>query len=231
VRKSPAVTQALKQYDPQKPETFLSVAGARLVAQADVGIEPENRVPITKDEALRKTAPIWGALPGQREGEVRKAAERFEKMFGPDFPEAFTYALSVHTEDQAVKKAAASAIRKWLKGQPVGPTEARQADQQTEVAATEAAVNAMAPERRGINVNPGRTMAQEMAAQPLPPETKPGAEAKPAPPSADIIALRRNPALEARFDEKYGKGAAKKILDAYPVGANNGSAFPPPMVP
>ena len=147
VSKVPAVVQAQAQYDPRQPETFRSVVDARLAAQEALGIEPANRSPITKDEALRETAPIWHALPGQETRVVRDVAARFEKMFGPDWPEAFTYALGTHREDLAVKEAAATVIRQFIKGQPVSPTEARQADQQREVQAAEAAVNAGAPPR------------------------------------------------------------------------------------
>jgi GH24 family phage-related lysozyme (muramidase) len=154
VRKSPAVTQALAQYDPQKPETYRSVADAQLAAQADLGIEPAYRSPITKDMALQLTAPIWHALPGQEKEAVQKATETFEKMFGRNWPEAFTYALGTHREDQAVKEAAANVIHRFLKGEPVGPTEARQADQQGEVAAAEGAVNAGAPRPPTLTPSP-----------------------------------------------------------------------------
>jgi len=209
-----------------------SVARARLATQEMHGIEPENRAPITKDEALRETAPIWRALPGQREGEVRKVAERFEKMFGPDFPEAFTYALSAHTEDQAVKKAAASAIRKWLKGQPVGLTEARQADQQTEVAATEAAVNARASSAEtaeAVRMGAGPFIPSDFAAKPAEAQLPP-----PSPPARAITFLRHNPQTADKFDAEYGKGMAEQILKSYPVGGNQtkgAGIFPPPQVP
>jgi GH24 family phage-related lysozyme (muramidase) len=146
VAKIPGPLQALT-YDPQKPETFRPIASMRLALQAELGIEPESRVPITKEEALRETAPIWHALPGQEEGAVKAVAERLDKMFGPDFPQAFAYSLSIHREDQAVKEAAASVVKRWIKGQPVGPTEAREADQQSEVGAAQAAVNAGVPPR------------------------------------------------------------------------------------
>ncbi len=144
VVRSPAVVEALKQYDSQNPASFRSVADARLAAQAELGIPEENRSPITKDEALEMIAPVWRALPGQERDVVAAAVERFEKMFGPDWPQAFTYALRTHSEDQAVKEAAAGFIRRALKGRAT-QADARHADEQSELRAAEGTVNAAAP--------------------------------------------------------------------------------------
>jgi hypothetical protein len=220
VARMPAVTEALRKYDLMKPETFRSVANATLAAQEMLGIPAEYRSPMTKDLALQMTASLRRILPGQERDTVGAVVERFEKMFGPDWPQAFTYALGVHSENQAVKEASAAVVRKYLKGQPVGPAEARQADQHSDVDAAESAVKSTAPAqdpfgmRRGTN--PGRVAAQQAASQPQSQGSQESKQQQVLPPADDIVALRRNPALANRFDEKYGKGTAKKILDSYP---------------
>jgi hypothetical protein len=216
VGKSPAVAEALRQYDPQHPETFRSVANARVAAQETLGIPVEYRSPITKDEALQMTAPLRRILPGQERDKVSEVVDRFDKMFGPDWPQAFTYAMGVHGESQAVKEAAAGVIRKYLKGQPVAPGEARQADQRDEVDAAQQAVTATKPRPTFSWDQPANRPST------APWNQKPGnkgeGEGKQqiVPPSDDIMALRRNPSLSPRFDQKYGLGTAKKILDSYP---------------
>jgi hypothetical protein len=229
VAKSPAVIMALQQYDPQKPETFRSVADARLAAQAELGIPPEERSAIAKDEALEMIAPVWRALPGQERAAVVAAAARFETMFGPAWPQAFTYALRAHAVDAAVKEAAVAVIRKWLKGQQASDAAARAVDQENEIAAADAAVRAMTPAQiretaEAVRMGAGPFVPADFAQPAATPErsAEKSVEARPVPPAADIIALRRNPALGARFDEKYGKGAAKQILERYPLGAGDG---------
>jgi len=131
----------------EQARDYRSVANASLAAQAELGIPAEYRSPIPKSMALQMAAPLWHALPGQEADTAQAVAERFEKMFGQDWPEAITYAMATHSENQAIKQDVANVIRRVLKGQPISRTEARQADQQSEVASAEAAVNAGLPPR------------------------------------------------------------------------------------
>src|SRR5712671_7678155 len=125
VRKSPAVVEAMRQFDSHKPETYRSVADAQLAAQAELGIPAENRSPIPKSMALQMAAPLWHALPGQEDGTVQAVAQHFEKMFGPKWPEAIIYAMATHSENQVIKQDVANVIRRVLKGQPISRAEAR----------------------------------------------------------------------------------------------------------
>lgn len=236
VADNPAVKAASSGYAGLDPSSFLPVAKARMEAQARLGISEEVRSPLTKAEALKLTTPLARMLPGDERQTLTDLATQFQQMFGEDADQAFTFALRARKVDNQTAQTAARVMRKLGLGQPITPDEARDADHANEVTAAQQAVTTTAPYQtppRERLANPGRVMARAesgatstatTAAQPQQPIASTPAKDKDQarmPPAEDIIALRRNPSLGARFDQKYGEGAAKKILEQYPVGIPN----------
>ena len=136
----PAVKDALGQYDPQRPETFKPVAQARMAAQERAGLDEEYRSPITKQEALKLTAPLRTMLPGQERETLTQIGEKFQQMFGDDAETAFSYALRAHKVDAATSQIAARVMRKLNLGATPTPGEAQQLDDAKETDAAARAV-------------------------------------------------------------------------------------------
>jgi GH24 family phage-related lysozyme (muramidase) len=233
VEKLPEVMAAKRAVSPQDPSSNLAVVKARLLAQTRLGIPDDAQSPITKAEALTMTAPLRTMLPGQERQVLTQIGEKFQKMYGDDADRAFAYALHVHKVGVETAQVGARIMKKLGLGQPLSSAELNGADDDTELSAATEAIKATAPQptaRRGVN--PGRVAAQGMRDEgQSPPVTVPPpaaaqkasvpeSNAGPAlvPDARDIIALRANPKLSTRFDQKYGAGKSKKILEAYPVG-------------
>jgi hypothetical protein len=142
VAKDPAVLDALKDYDPHRPETFRPVADARMAAQAQLGIEAQFRFPITREEAQLEAGPVYRALPGQETPILTAMMNRFRAMFGPKWPDAMAYALAQGHEDQASRDFAAATMMKFLKD-PANAAARREADRAAEQAAASSAVAAV----------------------------------------------------------------------------------------
>lgn len=220
-----AVKAAQAQYDPKKPETFHALVAARLAAQEARGIDDFSRSPMTRGETMALSVPLQRMLPGQETTTLRAVADEVQKRYGDNADKAFEYLLRQHKLDADSARRAVPIIKNLAAGQTPGTPITRSYDQASELGNAEKAVAGVDAARHVINVNPGRIMAQSArgegpAAAPAlakPQETTAKPE-KPVPPAGDIMALRKNPKLQQRFDEKYGPGAAKKILDAYPIG-------------
>jgi hypothetical protein len=145
VADDPTVKAALAAYDPANPRTFVPVARARLAAQQQAGIEPQYQSPVTKEEALQLTAPLYRMLPGQEAATAMAVAKKFEETFGDNWPQALSYGLAQHSESLAAKEAVSVAVRKLLRGQPVTRPEARDADQRSEVTAADRTIGSPRP--------------------------------------------------------------------------------------
>lgn len=232
----PAVKAARAQAVNLDPSTYRPLAKARMEAQAKLAIPEELRTPLTKDEALKLMKPLTRMMiPGKEKDVITDIAEKFDEMFGEHADEAFKYAWQQSGHDKQLTQTAALVIRKLGLGQPIAADEARSADQASEVRAAEGALpmgtrRGVDPDRGSLPASMPRNRGAEAAPAPVEapqPAPAPAAGAKPAAPGKDqarmptqedVIALRRYPKLTERFDAKYGNGAAKKILETYPVG-------------
>ena len=227
VRKSPAVTGALAQYDPKKPETFRSVASARLAAQEQLGIEPEYRSPITKAEALQLTEPLRTMLPGQEREVLTQIGQKFEQMFGDEADPAFGYALRAQKIDAATSQLAARVMRKIALGQQLASGDARQLDDAQELDAAQRAVTSPTWFERLLNSGAAPELAASQAAIGVPdysggatPSAKPIGPQLPAIKPRAIVYLLAHPETAAAFDKEFARpGMAKSILEKYSTAA------------
>lgn len=223
VGRDATVVNALAGYDKNKPETFRPIAAARLAAQEALGIDEEYRSPISKDEALKLTAPLRTMLPGQERQVLTAMGQKFEQLFGPDAEHAFAYALRAHKVDAETAQTAARIMKKLGIGQELTTGEAGDLDTARETAAADRAVTATAPqsaagwfaqsaEALGNADFPGGT-ASPSAPKPFGPEL-------PVVPPRAIEYLLANPATAAAFDKQFGKaGLAKELLEKYSAAA------------
>lgn len=210
VAQNGAVQGALARYDEKVPESFKPVADARLAAQERLGIDPEFRSPITKAEALKLTAPLRTMLPGDESKVLQQMGTKFQKMFGDQADEAFSYAIRAHKVDAEVAQQAANIVRKLRDGVPLVPSAVAPMDDAKERAAADRAVRGFAPPTAPGRA-PLRTVDNPAEAE-SPPVPKP-----PNVPPAAIEFLLKNPGSDAAFDKKYGPGRAKALREKFPV--------------
>lgn len=210
VEKNPIVRQARADLKADDPASWQSLAKARLVAQEAAGVEEPS--PLTKDEALQMTVGLRRMLPGQEKETIRGIVEDMQKKFGDDADLALSYALRAHKVDAETAQTAARLFRKIGNGEAITADDKAEVDRKTEIAAAEKAIRHYpATGVQGGSLNdmgeiPAFTSSQ--AAKPAEPEIRPA-------PAKAIMALRADPSLAADFDQKFGKGAAKKILDTF----------------
>ncbi len=232
-----AVREATAGMDPKQPSAMQKLAAVRLAAQERLGIDEDSRSPITKAEALRLTVPLRRMLPGQEREVLSDLADQFQETFGPYADQAFEYAIKANKLSAEASQTAARVVKKLGLGETPTRTDIQGADRSNEVDAAVAALKAISPrpgvmggaaERYATASGPeimarGTSSLRERQMGQTEPESKSvGEAAKPEParvPDArDIVALRSNPRLSDRFDQKYGPGKAKRILETYPVG-------------
>lgn len=206
VGRDATVIGALSGYDKNKPETFRPVATARLAAQEALGIDPEYRSPITKDEALGLTAPLRTMLPGQERDTLMALGQKFQQLFGDDAERAFAYALRAHKVDTETAQTAARIIKKLGLGKEVTPGDAGDLDSAKESAAADRAVT---------GTTTADTTGTGMASGTLQWEA-PDQDKSPVVPPRAIEYLLANPGTAAAFDKQFGKaGLAKDFLAKY----------------
>lgn len=216
VGKNQMVKAALAEYKPADPTTFKSVAATRMSAQEALGIEPEYRSPITKQEALQLTAPLRTMLPGQERQVLTSLGQKFQQMFGENADEAFAYALRAHKVDAETAQTAARVMRKLGLGQMVTAAEAAEVDDVKETAAANRAIKGYS------GVDPNFRFDPDMIGGAI--ETQPSHEAEgpqlPNVPPRAIEYLLKNPGTAGAFDKQFGRaGMAKEILEKYSVAA------------
>ena len=220
VNDDPAVRQANEAYNAKDPETYKAVIDARMAAQGRAGIPVEAQSPITKSEASAMTAPLRQMLPGQEKQTVEAVVNQFKQVYGDKADQALAYALGVSRVDDETSQQVAGVLRKLAKGAVPTRQEIDASRTGADVSAADKAVTAVRPANR---IDPAwntlRSMSDQGTDQPSE-ATIPAQAPKPTGvnvPAKAIRDLRANPDLASDFDAKYGKGASKRIFDAYPV--------------
>lgn len=208
VGRDATVVGALSGYDKNKPETFRPVAAARLAAQEALGIDPEYRSPITKDEALGLTAPLRTMLPGQERDTLTALGQKFQQLFGDDAERAFAYALRAHKVDAETAQTATNIVKKLWHGKEITAGDAGDLDAAQEHAAADRAVNKWPDQLAGGTAEGG--------VMPSPPQGQAQGPELPVVPPRAIEYLLANPGTAAAFDKQFGKaGLAKDLLEKY----------------
>lgn len=213
------VMEASSTFDKNKPETFGPVAAARLAAQDQLGIPYENQSPITKREAEAFMKPLMLALPGQKPKALEDIGVQLRSLFGDNADRAFLYGLRVMKVNADVATAAEGILKSLSEGKPLTDSERREALERTQAAQIEAALNAKAPPAKldtWMFTDPaGGGFTGFGAPVDAPPDSAEGK--RPTPSGAAIRDLRNNPSTASQFDQVYGPGAAKKLMEDYPA--------------
>lgn len=214
------VMEATKGYDPKKPETFGPLAAARMAAQEQLGIPAENQSPITKREAEAFMKPLMLALPGQKMDALEKIGVQFRGMFGDNADRAFLYGLRVMKVQGEVAASAEGVLRSLSEGKPLTEAERRDAREKTQAADIEAALSKTAPPAKldtWMFADPGGGGFTGFGAPVDAPSSGNDAGKRPTPNGGAIRDLRDNPSTAAQFDDVYGPGTAKKLMEQYPA--------------
>lgn len=215
VDQMPAIRDAFAKIDRNDPSTFQAVVSARMIAQEQLGIAPEDRSPISKPEALRLTAPLSRMLPGQEQDILEKVGAQFRDLLGPHAAQGFAYAIGLRHQRGQAGVAAASVLSNIAAGNPVTRQEQEAYDQQQQEESARKAITAPKPPAWSPFAGMDAMGAFGMGNGVLPAPSV-GAP-KPPPPSPKAITdLYRGTINTAQFDMTYGPGAAKRLFDKAP---------------
>lgn len=139
VADDPAVKAASANANYQDLESIQDLSNARIAAQQRAGIS--NPSPITKDEALKLTAPLRSMMVGQEKSTIQEMAKTFEKLYGDKAPKAFEYALRAHNLDTETAATAANVLRQIGLGQTIPQAETQKANEKADIGASGAATD------------------------------------------------------------------------------------------
>lgn len=217
VSRTEPVVEAMKQYDPKAPETFITVANTRMAEQRRLGIPEDAQSPITKTEALTESRPVQLALPGQKMDALEKMGVRFRTMYGDNADKAFLYALKAMKIQGDTAAQYEGIFKSLADGKPITEAERRDAREKAMGAEIEAALAKTAAPGSMPAWMTQQSVGGEMAGFQGPADpTSPGGR-RPTPNGAAIKDLRDNPSTAAEFDKVYGSGTAKKLMETYPL--------------
>lgn len=217
----PEVTQAAEaaQAAPDDPEALQNLARARLDAQGKVGIPDGLRTPITKAEAKVLAAPLRGVEAEHMEKAATDWYAGLQQRYGPYgkavAEAAIEYAL---TRDKDLAKVVTGQIESITQGLQPSAASIRRTEYLLEAnRAMEAYGGDFVGEPTRQYGAGARTTAQPLTDDATPPQIymnpKGGAQIGDRfIPQGAIDHLIQNPALAARFNEKFGAGVAETIL-------------------
>lgn len=167
----------------------LALMDARMAAQAKIGVAPDMRSPITRNEAERLLAPVAGLKGDDLAGPFTKLAVQIEQQYQHHAPAVLRYLARVLYTDRVSREIVGDELTKVLKKPGMAVIDARKLKELEDINAHENA------RRKGWQN-----------------EATTGPAARPS--QRHILHLIENPHQAEFFDQKFGKGSAKQILEA-----------------
>lgn len=179
----PQVAALAEQADPQNPDSMQALVAARLQAQTAVGIDELGRQPLTNKEALALARAVTAQPdPSKQAKAMNNLVGQVQAVYGPHADSVLTQILQVRGIDKEMAGYGAGLFTRLNRGQQ--PTTA---DRRTGAVMSE-------------------TSQAGGAGRPQ------GSDAWPLPNYRQQQMLLSSPELAPRFDEKFGPGAAERIL-------------------
>ena len=117
VESDPIVKDIMKK----SPQDKTDLISARLAAQTRAGIPLNLQSPITVDEAVKLMAPLYRALPGRERDTLIEVGKTFQKIYGEEWEQAFSFALKAQRMDAKTQLTATVVMRRLLQGWTPGP--------------------------------------------------------------------------------------------------------------
>lgn len=205
-------------------DAWRELVRARKTAQRALGIPETTVSPITRAEGRALFDAVLEAGPGQEVAALRDTAKRIDEIFGKeDAPRAFIVGLAAAGVDKATREMAGVMLRRLGLGQPIDPNDARSADQQQANAAEQKAVSSIPPAGGPAQWGEWGAISPDQLTGAAPSSTTPPARTGPIPDGA-IRMLIGDPSMAAQFDQKYGPGTAKRILETSGVKPASGAS-------
>jgi hypothetical protein len=217
VARNSAVAEATTQVDQKDPQTVRNLGQVRMKAQGQFGIEGDARSPITKAEALKIMNPVIMALPGAKQEALEKVAADLRSVYGEEMSiPAFIYGLRAIHISGAAAESAGGVLEDLARGRPITSADRDAARDAAQGKVIQDALEAK-PDYSGWTQNWMLSPGETLAGSPQVPVEGPKPRGITAVPSDEALRmLRDNPSTASQFDEAYGPGKAKEVMEQFP---------------
>lgn len=211
VESHPAV-QAVRRADPNTPGFARALADARMSAQADLDIPEQDRTPLPRNVGITEITRIANAPDGQILQMVTETTRRWENEIGPDNARrAMEHAVSSYVRSDDARRTINRALRDYFQRGELSQQTIRQMLSET---GRSDAVDAPPPPTNEQFFEDPVTMDMIRAQI----RTRTGGERLPSDRMIRrLIYNRHDPQAHDDFDEIFGRGSARLVLQHYGV--------------